>query len=323
MADNKLQLALATLEKKYGKGTTIDFEQPDHNTKFVTSGSLKLDKALGGGFPMGRIIEIYGPESSGKSTLSMTACVKIQQQGKVAVYVDGEQAFDREYGAALGLDYSKDKWIFAQPTTGEENFDIVEQMLGVPEVGIVVVDSVATMIPQAELDGDFGDSKMGLHARLMSQGMRKLVSKIAKSDCIVIFINQTRDKIGVMFGNPETTTGGNALKFYASQRLRISKTSTSKDSVGDATSNKVKVKVEKNKVAPPFRVAEFDIIFGKGIDRLGEILDISVEMGIIKKSGSWFSYGETKLGQGADSVKLILEDNPELVQEIEELINKK
>lgn len=323
MAENKLQIALANLEKKYGKGTTIDFEQNDISTEFLPSGSLNLDRALGGGYPKGRIIEIYGPESSGKSTLSMTACIQVQKLGRVAVYIDGEQAFDREYGANLGLDYSRDKWIFAQPTTGEETFDIVEQMIGVPEVGIVIVDSVATMIPQAELDGDFGDSKMGLHARLMSQGMRKLVSKISKSDCIVIFINQLRDKLGVVFGNPETTTGGNALKFYASQRLRISRMSTAKDGAGESTSNHVKVKVDKNKVAPPFRTAEFDIVFGKGINRIGEVLDIAVASGVVKKSGSWFSYGDTKLGQGADAVRLLLEDNPELVQEIEELINKK
>ena len=317
---NALQNAIDVLDKKYGKGTTINFEDTATYTEFVDSGSLNLNNAMGGGYPKGRIVEIYGPESSGKSTLSMSACVKVQELGKIAVYIDGEQAFDRSYGEQLGLDYSKDKWIFSQPTCGEENFDIVEQFLSVPEVGIIVVDSVATMIPQAELDGDFGDSKMGLHARLMSQGMRKLVSKISKSDCIVIFINQTRDKIGVVFGNPETTTGGNALKFYASIRLRINKTATDKDSSGDAVLNRVKVKVIKNKVAPPFREAEFGIIFGKGIDRIGEVLDISVAKGIIKKSGSWFSYGETKLGQGADGVKLILSDNPELVDEIMELI---
>ena len=317
-----LDNALLNIEKKYGKGTVINFEDTQDDVEFNSSGSLTLDLALGGGYPKGRIVEIYGPESSGKSTLCISACVKVQQQGKTALYIDGENAFDREYAQALGVDFSKSKWLFSQPECGEQTFDIIEQYLDVKEIGIIVVDSVSTMIPQAELDGDFGDSKMGLHARLMSQGLRKIVSKIKKSDCTVIFINQLRDKIGVIFGNPETTTGGNALKFYASQRLRISRVSTEKDKEGEAVLNKVKVKVDKNKVAPPFRIAEFSIVFGRGIDYIGEVLDIAVKHNIIKKSGSWFAYGDVKLGQGAEAVKELLADNDEMVEEIMELIKQ-
>jgi recombination protein RecA len=311
-----LQLTMEKLDKTYGKGTIM--KMGDHaieNVEFISTGSIGLDVALGiGGLPKGRVIEIYGPESSGKTTLAMHAIAESQKLGGIAAFIDAEHAFDRTYAQKLGVDTNN--LLISQPDNGEQALEIAENLIRSGAVDILVIDSVAALTPKSEIEGEMGDSKMGLHARLMSQALRKLTGTISKTGCCCIFINQLREKIGVMFGNPETTTGGNALKFYASIRLDIRKTSQIKD--GDtAVGNRVRVKVVKNKVAPPFRMAEFDIIFGEGISKIGEIIDIGVERNIIKKSGSWFSYGDTKLAQGRDAVKQLLIDNPELSEELE------
>ena len=282
----------------------------------ISSGSLTLDGALGvGGYPKGRVIEIYGPESSGKTTLTLHAIAESQKAGGIAAFIDAEHAFDRFYAQNLGVNI--DELIISQPDNGEQALEIADNLIRSGAIDIIVIDSVAALTPKSEIEGEMGDSKMGLHARLMSQALRKLTSNISKTNCTVMFINQLREKIGVMFGNPETTTGGNALKFYASVRLDIRRSTQIKDTNGNVLGNKTRVKVVKNKVAPPFKVSEFDIMYGKGISKMGEIIDLGVEYDIIDKSGSWFSYGETKLGQGRDSVKSILKDNPELCDEIE------
>ncbi|MDA8938226.1 recombinase RecA [Flavobacteriaceae bacterium] len=312
-----LQLTLDKLDKTYGKGTVMkmgDAEIVEVDT--ISSGSLTLDNALGvGGYPKGRVIEIYGPESSGKTTLTLHAIAECQKAGGIAAFIDAEHAFDRFYAQNLGINI--DELIISQPDNGEQGLEIADNLIRSGAIDIIVIDSVAALTPRSEIEGEMGDSKMGLHARLMSQALRKLTSHISKTNCTVIFINQLREKIGVMFGNPETTTGGNALKFYASVRLDIRRSTQIKDNSGNVLGNKTRVKVVKNKVAPPFKVSEFDIMYGKGISKLGEIIDLGVEHDIIDKSGSWFSYGDTKLGQGRDSVKTILTDNPELSDEIE------
>jgi recombination protein RecA len=286
------------------------------NVEAISSGSLGLDVALGvGGYPRGRVVEIYGPESSGKTTLTLHAIAECQKAGGIAAFIDAEHAFDRYYAKSLGVEI--DDLIISQPDHGEQGLEIADNLIRSGAVDIVVVDSVAALTPKSEIEGEMGDSKMGLHARLMSQALRKLTASISKTNCTVIFINQLREKIGVMFGNPETTTGGNALKFYASVRLDIRRSTQIKDANGAVMGNKTRVKVVKNKVAPPFKTVEFDIMYGQGISRIGELLDIGVEAEIIKKSGSWFSYGDTKLGQGRDAVKTLLDDNPELADEIE------
>jgi len=311
-----LKMTIDKLEKSYGKGIVMKMDD-DNVVKVdsISTGSLGLDIGLGvGGFPKGRVIEIYGPESSGKTTLAMHCIAEAQKKGGLCAFVDAEHAFDKFYAEKIGLDTNE--LLISQPDDGEQALEIADNLIRSGAIDVIVIDSVAALVPRAELEGDMGDSKMGLHARLMSQALRKLTGTINKTGCICIFINQLREKIGVMFGNPETTTGGNALKFYSSVRLDIRRIGSIKDGV-DIIGNRVKVKVAKNKVAPPFRVVEFDIMYGQGISKVGEIIDLGVENDIIKKSGSWFSYGETRLGQGRDSVKQLLLDNPEMMDEIE------
>ena len=312
-----LKLTLDKLDKAYGKGTVMKMgDSAVEEIDAISSGSLGLDLALGvGGYPRGRIIEIYGPESSGKTTLTIHAIAEAQKAGGIAAFIDAEHAFDRFYAEKLGVDI--DNLIISQPDHGEQALEIADNLIRSGAIDIIVIDSVAALTPKSEIEGEMGDSKMGLHARLMSQALRKLTSTISKTNCTVIFINQLREKIGVMFGNPETTTGGNALKFYASVRLDIRRSTQIKDSNSNVIGNKTRVKVVKNKVAPPFQTAEFDIMYGEGVSKVGEILDIGVAHEIIKKSGSWFSYDDSKLGQGRDAVKAILSDNPELLEEIE------
>ncbi|WCM41115.1 recombinase RecA [Flavobacterium sp. CBA20B-1] len=316
-----LQLTLDKLDKTYGKGTVMKLgDSAVEEVDAIPSGSLGLDLALGVmGYPRGRIIEIYGPESSGKTTLTLHAIAEAQKAGGIAAFIDAEHAFDRFYAQKLGVDI--DNLIISQPDNGEQALEIAENLIRSGAIDLVVIDSVAALTPKSEIEGEMGDSKMGLHARLMSQALRKLTATISKTNCTVFFINQLREKIGVMFGNPETTTGGNALKFYASVRLDIRKSTQIKD--GDnVMGNRTKVKIIKNKVAPPFRTAEFDIMYGEGISKTGEILDLAVDFEIVKKSGSWFSYGDTKLGQGRDAVKGLIKDNPELQEELEERIKQ-
>jgi recombination protein RecA len=311
-----LQLTIDKLEKTYGKGSIMKMgDTAIEQVEVIPTGSLGLDIALGiGGLPKGRVIEIYGPESSGKTTLTMHAIAEVQKAGGIAAFIDAEHAFDRTYADKLGID--TENLLISQPDNGEQALEIAENLIRSGAIDIIVIDSVAALVPKSEIEGEMGDSKMGLHARLMSQALRKLTGTISKTGCCCIFINQLREKIGVMFGNPETTTGGNALKFYASIRLDIRRIGQIKD--GDAViGNRTRVKVVKNKVAPPFRMAEFDIMYGEGISKIGEIVDLGVEHNIIKKSGSWFSYGDTKLGQGRDAVKALFKDNLELCEEIE------
>ncbi len=311
-----LQLTLDKLDKTYGKGTVMKMgDKAVEEVETISSGSLGLDLALGvNGYPRGRVIEIYGPESSGKTTLTLHAIAEAQKAGGIAAFIDAEHAFDRFYAEKLGVDI--DNLIISQPDNGEQALEIAENLIRSGAIDIVVIDSVAALTPKSEIEGEMGDSKMGLHARLMSQALRKLTGTISKTHCTVFFINQLREKIGVMFGNPETTTGGNALKFYASVRLDIRRSSQIKDGE-NVIGNRTKVKVVKNKVAPPFKTAEFDIMYGEGVSKTGEILDLAVEFEVIKKAGSWFSYGDTKLGQGRDAVKTLIKDNPELADELE------
>jgi recombination protein RecA len=311
-----LQLTLDKLEKSYGKGTVMKLgDQAIESIEAISTGSISLDLALGiGGVPKGRVIEIYGPESSGKTTLATHIIAEAQKKGGVAAFIDAEHAFDKFYAKKLGVDV--ENLLISQPDNGEQALEIADNLIRSGAIDVIVIDSVAALVPKAEIEGEMGDSKMGLQARLMSQALRKLTGTISKTGCCCIFINQLREKIGVMFGNPETTTGGNALKFYASVRLDIRRTSQIKDS-DEVSGNRIKVKVVKNKVAPPFRIAEFDIMFNQGISKVGEIIDLGVDFNIIKKAGSWFSYGDTKLGQGRDAVKQLLLDNPELSDEIE------
>ena len=314
-----LQLTLDKLDKAYGKGTVMKMgDKAVEEVEVIPSGSLGLDLALGvNGYPKGRVIEIYGPESSGKTTLTLHAIAEAQKAGGIAAFIDAEHAFDRNYAEKLGVDI--ENLIISQPDNGEQALEIAENLIRSGAIDIVVIDSVAALTPKSEIEGEMGDSKMGLHARLMSQALRKLTGTISKTHCTVFFINQLREKIGVMFGNPETTTGGNALKFYASVRLDIRRSSQIKDGE-NVIGNRTKVKVVKNKVAPPFKTAEFDIMYGEGVSKTGEILDLAVEFEIIKKAGSWFSYGDTKLGQGRDAVKVLIKDNPELADELEQKI---
>ena len=313
---------LDRLDKTYGKGTVMKMgDVSESEVEFISTGSIGLDYALGvGGYPKGRVIEIYGPESSGKTTLTLHAIAECQKAGGIAAFIDAEHAFDRFYAQNLGVNIND--LIISQPDHGEQALEITDNLIRSGAVDIIVIDSVAALTPKSEIEGEMGDSKMGLHARLMSQALRKLTSTISKTNCTVFFINQLREKIGIMFGNPETTTGGNALKFYASVRLDIRRSTQLKDSTGNAMGNKTRVKVVKNKVAPPFRVCEFDIMYGEGISKMGEIIDIGSQSGIIDKSGSWFSYGDTKLGQGRDAVKNLLKDNPELCDELEKKISE-
>lgn len=321
MSDNTeklkvLQATIERLEKSYGKGVVMKMsDNRVENVEVVSTGSLGLDIALGvGGFPVGRIVEIYGPESSGKTTLAMHCIAEAQKKGGICAIVDAEHAFDKSYAQALGID--TDNLLISQPDDGEQALEIADNLIRSGAIDVLVIDSVAALVPKAEIEGDMGDSKMGLQARLMSQALRKLTGTINKTGCICIFINQLREKIGVMFGNPETTTGGNALKFYASVRIDIRRIGQLKEGI-EIVGNRTKVKVAKNKVAPPFRVVEFDIMYGQGISRIGEIIDLGVDYDIIKKSGSWFSYNETKLGQGRDAVRQLLKDNPEMCEEID------
>ena len=311
-----LQLAMEKIDKDFGKGAIMKLgDDKIEDVSVISTGSIGLNLALGvGGYPRGRVIEIYGPESSGKTTLAIHAMAEVQKQGGIAAIIDAEHAFDRFYAEKLGVD--TDNLLISQPDSGEQALEVADELIRSSAIDIIVIDSVAALTPKAELEGDMGDNKVGLQARLMSQALRKLTATINKTNTTCIFINQLREKIGVMFGNPETTTGGNALKFYASVRLDIRRASQIKDG-DDVIGNQTRVKVVKNKVAPPFRKAEFDIMFGEGISRVGEIVDLGVETGVVKKSGSWFSYGETKLAQGRDAVKQLLKDNPELAQELE------
>lgn len=316
-----LQLTLDKLEKSYGKGTIMKLgDNTIEPMEAISTGSISLDIALGiGGLPKGRIIEIYGPESSGKTTLAIHAIAECQKKGGIAAFIDAEHAFDRFYAKKLGVDV--ENLLISQPDNGEQALEIADNLIRSGAIDIIVIDSVAALVPKSEIEGEMGDSKMGLHARLMSQALRKLTGTISKTGCCCIFINQLRDKIGVMFGNPETTTGGNALKFYASVRLDVRRISQIKDT-DEVSGNRVKVKIVKNKIAPPFRIAEFDIMFGEGISKAGEIIDLGVDYNIIKKAGSWFSYGDTRLGQGRDAVKQLILDNPELAEELEEKIKE-
>ena len=315
-----LKLTLDKLDKTYGKGSVMKLgDQTVEKVESISSGSIGLDIALGvGGYPKGRVIEIYGPESSGKTTLTLHAIAECQRAGGIAAFIDAEHAFDRFYAEKLGVDLGE--LVISQPDNGEQALEIADNLIRSGAVDALVIDSVAALTPKSEIEGEMGDSKMGLHARLMSQALRKLTASISKTNCTVFFINQLREKIGVMFGNPETTTGGNALKFYASVRIDIRRSTQLKDTEGGVLGNKTRIKIVKNKVAPPFKTAEFDIMYGEGISKIGEILDIGVEKDIIEKSGSWFSYGGSKLGQGRDSVKSILKDNPELMEELEQKI---
>jgi len=316
-----LQLTLDKLEKSYGKGTIMNLgDTAIEPLEVISTGSLGLDIALGvGGLPKGRVIEIYGPESSGKTTLAIHAIAESQKQGGIAAFIDAEHAFDKYYAKKLGVDV--ENLLISQPDNGEQALEIADNLIRSGAIDIIVIDSVAALVPKSEIEGEMGDSKMGLQARLMSQALRKLTGTISKTGCCCIFINQLREKIGVMFGNPETTTGGNALKFYASVRLDIRRVSQIKDTE-EVSGNRVKVKIVKNKVAPPFRIAEFDIMFGEGISKAGEIIDLGVEYDVIKKAGSWFSYGDTRLGQGRDAVKQLILDNPELMEELEAKIKE-
>ena len=315
-----LKLTLDKLDKTYGKGSVMKLgDQTIEKVESISSGSIGLDIALGvGGYPKGRVVEIYGPESSGKTTLTLHAIAECQKAGGIAAFIDAEHAFDRFYAEKLGVDLGE--LVISQPDNGEQALEIADNLIRSGAVDALVIDSVAALTPKSEIEGEMGDSKMGLHARLMSQALRKLTASISKTNCTVFFINQLREKIGVMFGNPETTTGGNALKFYASVRIDIRRSTQLKDTEGGVLGNKTRVKIVKNKVAPPFKTAEFDIMYGEGISKIGEIIDIGVEKDIIEKSGSWFSYGGSKLGQGRDSVKSILKDNPELMEELEQKI---
>jgi len=311
-----LQLAIDRIEKTYGKGTIMRMgDEPVEALDAISTGSITLDMALGiGGLPKGRVVEIYGPESSGKTTLAIQAIAEVQKTGGIAAFIDAEHAFDRYYAQKLGVDV--ENLLISQPDNGEQALEITDNLIRSGAVDILVIDSVAALTPKSEIEGEMGDSKMGLQARLMSQALRKLTGSISRTGCCCIFINQLREKIGVMFGNPETTTGGNALKFYSSVRLDIRRLAQIKDSE-NVIGNRTRVKIVKNKVAPPFRTAEFDILYGQGVSRTGEIVDLGVDLGFIKKSGSWFSYGDTKLGQGRESVRQLFSDNPELAEEIE------
>ncbi|MFA5713474.1 MAG: recombinase RecA [Bacteroidales bacterium] len=316
-----LQVTLDKIEKDYGKGTVMKMgEQPKWEVSTIPSGSITLDHALGiGGYPRGRVVEIYGPESSGKTTLAIHAIAEAQKLGGIAAMIDAEHAFDRTYAKGLGVDV--DTLLISQPDNGEQALEIADHLIRSGAIDVIVIDSVAALTPKAEIEGEMGDSKMGLQARLMSQALRKLTANISRTNTCCIFINQLREKIGVIFGNPETTTGGNALKFYSSVRVDVRRVTQIKDGE-EATGNRVRARIVKNKMAPPFRKAEFDIVFGEGISKIGEILDLGVEYSIVKKSGSWFSYGEDRLGQGREAVKQILLDNPPLMEEIEAKIRE-
>ena len=315
-----LQMTLDKLDKTYGKGSVMKLgDEVNEEVEVISSGSIGLDIALGaGGYPKGRVIEIYGPESSGKTTLTLHAIAECQKKGGIAAFIDAEHAFDRFYAEKLGVDITE--LIISQPDHGEQALEIADNLIRSGAVDIIVIDSVAALTPKSEIEGEMGDSKMGLHARLMSQALRKLTGSISKTKCTVFFINQLREKIGVMFGNPETTTGGNALKFYASVRIDIRRSTQIKNTESEVLGNKTRVKIVKNKVAPPFRTAEFDIMYGEGISKIGEIIDLGVNYELIKKSGSWFSYGDSKIGQGRDAVKKVLLENPDLLDELEEKI---
>lgn len=329
MADNKeqkfkaLQTTLEKLDKAYGKGTVMRLsDKKVMDVEVISTGSVGLDLALGiGGLPRGRVVEIYGPESSGKTTLAMHSIAEAQKAGGLAAFIDAEHAFDRVYAQKLGIDTQN--LLISQPDNGEQALEIAEHLISSGAIDIIVIDSVAALVPKAEIEGEMGDSKMGLQARLMSQALRKLTGVINRTNCCCIFINQLRDKIGVMFGSPETTTGGNALKYYASVRLDIRRIGQIKESADNITGNRTKVKVVKNKLAPPFKVIEFDIMYGEGISKVGEIIDLAVELEIVKKSGSWFSYDGNRLSQGRDAVKQLLKDNPELTEELEAKIRAK